>query len=929
MKDILKIPGNPENVERLLLHKETLVPFIGAGFSFDACPGWEKFLETFFLDLCDKGFLTSSNIYKYQQIKTSNRNNRLEEMAHFLVDKAGRLKFQDAVKSFFERELTAGMKQKFDLFYTAFPGLKITTNFDDLIEANRPAGRNLITFYGYQPDELNRMLTLIDENSLLKIHGDIHNPDSIVLTKKQYEAIYGDPDRFKKRAALPKFLARVFQNSSVLFIGCSLETDRTVMVLNSLKEVRPHFAIMKMPKTEAELVALNKRMSDLRIYPIMITDWGMIDTILNELATRVNPNSKRVQTGKTIKHEEPVLFVGREKQLGEIESKIKQNRGNVQMITGKLFNIEGAGGIGKTTLAVEAAARFGHLFKDGVLAKFDAEKLTAMSFVVELAKRLDIPMNEPGDEETAQHKITGILRERELLIILDNVEDWKRLKFMLPDETCSTILVTTRSREMVDRILSWGKELCVHEIGLEKFSPPETLDLFRKMLRKRFNKEEESIYLEIGESLGYLPIALRQAISLMMYGPHYTAEQLRDKLNDEDRLELLRKGVAVEDSKCRVIEAVFDLSSGVLTGELVEALEVLAVCSPDPVPLSFLSLLIKSFCRSAGTQYPFSKSVLSPGVQPPAGGNSLTLNTNTNTNLEESFEGLASLSWVERSVKEGEKYFSMHRLVRDVVRKRYGTRFREAFVDVMDEIFTDKDMDFKAKDRLVGQLDEALCYMKESRDERLADDWIYDLRIYCSNRGYGHFFVRLTEVVEEVFPEDKWSLSVCYGHRALILQDWGRLEEAMSLWEKVVKIFEELGDRAGLSRSYGNQAIIYHLQGRLEEAMSLWEKVVKIFEELGDRAGLSRSYGNQALILQDWGKLDEAMNLHKKEEKIKEELGDRAGLAICWWNQGEIYNKKGDTETQKALWKKAIETRKAMGMPTEEYEKALEELLEN
>ena len=104
------------------------------------------------------------------------------------------------------------------------------------------------------------------------------------------------------------------------------------------------------------------------------------------------------------------------------------------------------------------------------------------------------------------------------------------------------------------------------------------------------------------------------------------------------------------------------------------------------------------------------------------------------------------------------------------------------------------------------------------------------------------------------------------------------------------------------------------------------EKGLNIYQELGDRAGLAKCYGNQALILQAWGRLDEAMALFKKIEQIFTELGDRAGLARTWWNQGIIYGKKGDKKRQIELWRKAIATNKAIGIPTEEDERALAEL---
>ena len=69
------------------------------------------------------------------------------------------------------------------------------------------------------------------------------------------------------------------------------------------------------------------------------------------------------------------------------------------------------------------------------------------------------------------------------------------------------------------------------------------------------------------------------------------------------------------------------------------------------------------------------------------------------------------------------------------------------------------------------------------------------------------------------------------------------------------------------------------------------------------------------------------MILHKKEEALCEDLGDRAGLAICWWNQGLIHKQQNDPHTQAQLWQKSIDSKKSMGIPTKENEKALKELL--
>lgn len=90
---------------------------------------------------------------------------------------------------------------------------------------------------------------------LWKIHGDMLDSESMVFTARQYE------ERYKRLGTL---LRVVLLNRPVLFIGCSLDTDRTVALLKAMqvehKSVR-HFAILPGPLTESKF---NKRLAEMR-----------------------------------------------------------------------------------------------------------------------------------------------------------------------------------------------------------------------------------------------------------------------------------------------------------------------------------------------------------------------------------------------------------------------------------------------------------------------------------------------------------------------------------------------------------------------------------------------------------------------------------------------------------------------------------------
>jgi tetratricopeptide (TPR) repeat protein len=94
-------------------------------------------------------------------------------------------------------------------------------------------------------------------------------------------------------------------------------------------------------------------------------------------------------------------------------------------------------------------------------------------------------------------------------------------------------------------------------------------------------------------------------------------------------------------------------------------------------------------------------------------------------------------------------------------------------------------------------------------------------------------------------------------------------------------------NKRGLQRSYGNQAVILQAWGRLEDAMALFKKQEELCLKLAEnKDGLLRSYGDQAVTLKDWGRLEEALDLFKEQETLCLEGGNRSMLAHCYWMWG-------------------------------------------
>ncbi len=114
---------------------------------------------------------------------------------------------------------------------------------------------------------------------------------------------------------------------------------------------------------------------------------------------------------------------------------------------------------------------------------------------------------------------------------------------------------------------------------------------------------------------------------------------------------------------------------------------------------------------------------------------------------------------------------------------------------------------------------------------RLLETQTNDLVLYGGADGTMDFHRIEQTIAEEV--GDHATLAASYGNQALILRDWGNLEEALALHKKEQAIKEKLGNRASLAISFWNQGTLLAQQGDRESSLSLLKQAITIRSELG------------------------------------------------------------------------------------------------
>ncbi|MFI9593759.1 ATP-binding protein [Nonomuraea sp. NPDC052265] len=200
--------------------------------------------------------------------------------------------------------------------------------------------------------------------------------------------------------------------------------------------------------------------------------------------------------------------------------------------------ITGPAGLGKTTLAVRAARDLRPGFPDGVffvdLFGMSLQPLAVDDALAQLLHALgaadrDLPRETAGRASLYR----SLLRDRRVLVVLDNARSEEQVRPLLPGDGGSKALVTSR------RLLA-GLE-GVHRLALGPLPAVEAVLLLTGILGERC--DSGSAVTELARLCGGLPLALRIVGNRLVSRPGWTAATLAVRLSGEERrLDQLRAG---------------------------------------------------------------------------------------------------------------------------------------------------------------------------------------------------------------------------------------------------------------------------------------------------------------------------------------------------------------------------------------------------
>jgi non-specific serine/threonine protein kinase len=147
----------------------------------------------------------------------------------------------------------------------------------------------------------------------------------------------------------------------------------------------------------------------------------------------------------------------------------------------------------------------------------------------------------------------------------------------------------------------------------------------------------------------------------------------------------------------------------------------------------------------------------------------------------------------------------------------------------------------------------------------------------------------------------------------VMAQSLGEYEKATQLASESLSVQRELGDRQGIANALNSLGNTAYYRGDLAEAKRLHEESLIIKRLLEDKPGIASSLNNLGNVAADRGSLAEAQRMYEEALDLNRETGNRAWQAINLNNLGLVAYHRGDLPVAKRLHEESLAIRRDLG----------------
>jgi len=563
-------------------------------------------------------------------------------------------------------------------------------------------------------------------------------------------------------------------------------------------------------------------------------------------------------------------FTGRAGELDQLDAILMQDKpaAVTQASVGRAA-VQGMGGVGKASLAVEYAHRFRGLYAG--VCWCPAETPTGLlSALAGLAVTLGAATADEADVEKAAKAALRRLAEQRAtwLLVYDNVPAPDAIADLLPPAG-ARVLITSRFSD-------WSEQ--AEEVALDVLPLEEAVALLRSRTGRGYAGAQT-----LAEALGCLPLALDHAAAYCKRAQMRFADYAAKAWS---LIDAAPRGVGYP----RSVAATFNLAitEAVAQYPVAETLMAyLAQCAPERIPMTLVEGAVDSEAQRM-----------------------------------EALAALAEVSLVRQDrFEDGTPAVTVHRLVQVVARARSEANGSaqdavEQLIARLVAIYPGRGYDDPGSWPLCAQLTPHLLARRDARPNhaRIVASWPELLdRVGTYFHGRGGYadarplYERALAIREKALGPEHPDVATSLNNLASLLSDQGDHAGARPLYERALAIREKALDEAN---SLNNLAVLLKYQGDYGTARPLYERALAIREKaLGpEHADLAKSLNSFAVLLSDQGDYAGARPLYERALAIREKaLGPKHHLtAYSLQNLGTVLKNQSDFEAARPLYERAL-----------------------
>lgn len=306
----------PINTENTLLelvtsynkNSDRFAFFVGAGLSQPLFPSWKKLLYLF-LEQAKEGDLSYPESELAELIE---RGESYLDVADTLVDSIGSTRYRDIMESIFDKDFSENeVPEAYQTLMNLAPKTIITTNYDRIPEI-AGKGKYRVNTNKTAPEAARSVSD--NKNTVFKLHGDITDQSSIVLTTTDYrKVVYGNQ-------STRLFVNSLLSTKILIFVGFSLSDPHIDDILKNIMSINKglplsHYVLLN-EKSKFKIASFEKN------YGVKVISYSPADNshpevadFLRALDNGVNTSLEKVEVDGNLVIDSPKLLIEHLKKL--------------------------------------------------------------------------------------------------------------------------------------------------------------------------------------------------------------------------------------------------------------------------------------------------------------------------------------------------------------------------------------------------------------------------------------------------------------------------------------------------------------------------------------------------------------------------------------------------------------------------------------